>query len=142
VADESIINWAATRASDDPAFLGYDLREYSKVNGLDEVALAQFLECSKDSLVKLALCLHPSPALDSFRDNVERIAFHCAANAQRLAQLIREVDSVQAMRSAPPFQIPQRHGQSAVVLAARDRIGPLHRKQKRKAKKRKRPKSK
>ena len=142
MADETILNWAAARASDDPAFLAYDMREYSKMNGLDEIGLARFLECSHDSLVKLALCLHPNPHLDSFRDNVERIAIHCAANSMKLAQLVREVDSVQTMRSAPSLPMSQMHGHTTVLLAARDRVEPSHRKQRDKAKKKKRPKSK
>lgn len=138
--NEPILNWAATRASDDPVFLGYYLREYRSMNGLDELGLAQFLECAHDSLTRLALCLHPDPHSDTFRDNVERVAVHCAANPLKLAQLIREVDSVQTMRSAPVFHLSQVRGHGPALLAARDRTG--HRKKKTKTTKRKRPKSK
>ena len=142
MVDEIMFNWAAKRASEDPTFLGYHLQEYRKMNGLDETALTRFLECPHDSLTKLALCLHPDPHTGSFRDNVERIAVHCAANPLKLAQLIREVDSVQTMRSASAFVVPKVPGQSAVLLAARDRTRPPHRKQKTNVKKKKRPKSK
>ncbi len=129
MVDKDILLWAVGRASHDLQFLGYDLREYRELNDLDDDGVARFLQCSRESLDRLALCLHPDPNRGSFRADIEQTAFHCNAHPQRLAQLIRAVDAVRTMRSAPQLRIPQAEP-IAYLMAARDRRAKPSRKSK------------
>ena len=118
--EQDILRWAAKRAAEQPQLLGYELREYRVLNNASEDKLATVLGCSRDALVCLALCRRPDPSASSFRDDVEQIAMHCGANAQKLAALLREVDSLRTIR-----QVPAPHHLAAVrpglLAAARDR---------------------
>ncbi len=116
-----ILAWAARRTDEDPFFLGYDLREYRKSAEVDDNDLATFLECSLNALAHLALCRRPDPSSSSFRSDVEKVSAHCKVNAQKLAVLLREVDAIRAMRTAPHTQPAQRTSHSPVLMAARDR---------------------
>lgn len=120
MAEQNIIQWAAKRAADQPQLLGHELKEYRMLNDATEGDLATTLECSRDALVSLALCRRPDPTGPSFRAEVEQIALHCGVNAQKLAALLREVDSLRAIRqvSIPP-QLAA--GQPGLLAAARDR---------------------
>jgi hypothetical protein len=121
MAENDIFELAAMRAARDPFFLGHDLREYRDISELDDEGLARFLECSKEGLMRLALCRRPDPGKASFRPDVEQIALHCGASTQKLAALVREVDAVRTMRGAPQLQAPLAQSRSALLMAARDR---------------------
>ncbi len=116
MAQHEIVQWAARRARLEPLFLGHELFEYQKLGNHDEEEIATFLQCSTDALVSLALCRKPDTNGPSFRMDVERIADHCGANPTRLANLLREVDALRAMRA-----VQQSHAPSGLLLAARDR---------------------
>lgn len=120
MSEQDIIRWAATRAAEEPQLLGHELREYRTLNDASEDELATALGCSRDALVCLALCRRPDPSTPSFRGEVEQIAVHCGANAQKLAALLREVDSLRTIRQVP---VPPHVGvsQSGLLAAARDR---------------------
>lgn len=123
------MEWAAKRAADEPQLLGYELREYRTFTRATEDDVATVLGCSRDALICLALCRRPDPSAPSFRPDVEQIALHCGVNPQRLAALLREVDSLRAIRQAP-IQPHLADAQPALLAAARDR------KKKRRGKKR------
>ena len=120
MAEQNIMEWAAKRAADEARLLGHELREYRTLNDATEDDLAAALECSRDALTCLALCRRPDLNAPSFREDVEQIALHCGANAQRLVALLREVDSLRAIRQAP---IPPHLAapQPGLLAAARDR---------------------
>jgi hypothetical protein len=120
VAEQNVIQWAAKRAADEPRLLGHELREYRTLKDATEDDVATALECSRDALICLALCRRPDPSAPSFRADVEQIALHCGVNAQRLAVLLREVDSLRAIRQVP---IPPHlsAAQPGLLAAARDR---------------------
>jgi hypothetical protein len=125
VSEQDIIRWAAKRAAEEPQLLGHELREYRALNDASEDELATALECSRDALVCLALCRRPDPNAASFRAEVEQIAMHCGANAQKLAALLREVDSLRTIRQVPvpPHVAASRSG---LLAAARDRKRKSH----------------
>jgi len=93
-----ILRWAAKRAADEDFLLGYDLREYRELHGATEDDVASVLDCSSDALICLSLCRRPDLSAHSFRADVEQIAAHCRVNAQKLAALLREVDSLRTFR--------------------------------------------
>ena len=132
--EPDILRWAAKRAAEQPSLLGYELREYRALNNATDSDLADALGCSQESLVCLALCRRPNPSTPSFRADVEQIALHCGVNAQKLAGLLREVDSLRAIRQTP-FPPPLAASQSGLLVAARDRK-PNRRPQKRSGKRR------
>jgi len=114
------MQWAAKRAAEEPQLLGHELREYRTLNNATEDDVAKVLECSRNALTCLALCRRPDLNTPSFRVDVEQIALHCGANAQRLAALLREVDSLRAIRLAP-IQPHLAAPQAGLLAAARDR---------------------
>lgn len=120
MAEHDILRWAAKRTAEEPRLLGYELSEYRTFNDATEDDLAAALECSRDALVCLALCRRPDSNAPSFRVDVEQIALHCGVNAQKLAALLREVDSLRAIRQVP---IPPHLAapQLGLLAAARDR---------------------
>ena len=120
MSEQEILRWAAKRAAEEPKLLGHDLHEYRVLNDILEGELAAVLDCSRDALVCLALCRRPDPTASSFRTDVEQIASHCGANAQKLAALLREVDSLRTIRQVPisPYVAD---GHPGFLAAARDR---------------------
>ena len=120
MAENDILKWAANRTSNEPCLLGYDLHEYRAIHDASDDKLASLLHCSRDALVCLALCRRPDAAAPSFRADVEKIALHCGADAQRLAAMIREVDSLRTIRqSSVPAGV--KHPQPGLLAAARNR---------------------
>lgn len=118
--ESDILQWAAKRAAEETLLLGYDLREYQELHEATEDDLAGFLDCPPKALVCLSLCRRPDPAAQSFRVNVEQIALHCGVNAQKLATLLREVDSLRTIKEMP-LPAPVTFAQSGLLAAARDR---------------------
>lgn len=112
---------AAQRAMGDPLFLGYDLREYCQVSGLSELDLPRALDCSTRSVQRLSLCFRPSPDSWAFRADVERIAQHCGIESSKLVSMLRELDSVRAMRNLSGAALHSHAGRDPLLLAARDR---------------------
>ena len=115
-----ILRWAARRAADEDFLLGYDLREYRELHEATEDVVASVLDCSPDALVCLSLCRRPDPTAQSFRADVEQIAAHCRVNAQKLAALLREVDSLRTFSQAP-LPPPAAFARPGLLAAARDR---------------------
>ncbi|MBI4497317.1 MAG: hypothetical protein HY689_05405 [Chloroflexi bacterium] len=117
--DFGFLRRAAQRAAARPFFVARDLAAYMELHQVGEEALADLLGCSPEQLPRLALCRRPDPAGADFRSEVERIAQHVGARAERLAQLLREVDVVRTLRRAGPQQ--DRCDDRGMLLAARDR---------------------
>lgn len=115
--DDELLRRAAQRAADRPFFVASDLAAYRELHQLGEEALAEFLGCPPEQLPRLALCRRPDPDTPEFRREVERIAEHVGARAPRLAQLLREVASLHALRRADT----RSRGSTGALLAARDR---------------------
>jgi hypothetical protein len=103
------------RTRQDAFFVGRPLAIYQKLHGLDDHQLAQWLECSKDNLTRLALCRLPDDKKDGYQQNVRKIAVFAPCNPDRLVQLLREVASWEAL------QEDSQELAGGFLLAARDR---------------------
>jgi hypothetical protein len=104
------------RAAGNVFFLASALEAYRIVNQLDYNALAAHLGCSYEELPRLGLCRRPSTEPTAFRQDVERIASYASVRPDRLAQLLREVNSLQALQ-----QIDVGAPGQGLLMAARDR---------------------
>jgi len=120
VPEPDILRWAAQRAADEDFLLGYALREYRELHEATEEDVAHVLGCSPEALVCLSLCRRPDPSAQSFRSDVEQIALHCRVDAQKLAALLREIDSLRTIRQLPAPG-PATVAAWGVLAAARDR---------------------
>ena len=84
-----------------------------------ETHLARFLGCSTRNLPRLGLCRRPDPDSPTFQSDIRRVADAFGLHADRLIQLIREMDALDVLGNALPGT-----GQEAVrglLIAARDR---------------------
>ncbi len=86
---------------------------YREREGMDDEALAAFLECDPEALPRLALCRRPRQAPD-FRGDIEAIAAHGGANSARLAQLVRAAEALEGIEDLGG-------GTGSILMAARDR---------------------
>lgn len=119
VDEHRVLRVAAERAGNDPFFMGFELRAYKEIFGLDDKELASFLQCTSESLARLSLCRRPDMTSALFRDEIEQIAAYCSANAERLTELVRQAGSVRSFRGMPthiPMPVP-----TGMMAAARDR---------------------
>lgn len=115
--DRVLLARASLRAVDRPFFLAGALAGFRALRGMTDEQLATFLGCAPGILSELALCRRPDPAASTFRADVERVAAHVGAASEQLARLLREVDSVAALRRAPAATADR-----GTLLAARDRL--------------------
>jgi hypothetical protein len=115
--DRALLARAGLRAAGRPFFLASALAGFQAVRHMTDDQLATFLGCAPEALAELGLCRRPDPAESTFRADVERVAAHVGAASQQLARLLREVDSVAALRRAPSAPIDR-----GALLAARDRL--------------------
>jgi hypothetical protein len=119
LSDKDILRWAAKRSEEKPFLLGYDLHAYRAFHKTSDKELASFLNCSLDALVRLALCRRPNTMRPSFHNDVKKIALHCGADPQRLATLLREVDSLRTFKLVASSNVA--YPQAGLLAAARDR---------------------
>ena len=103
-----------SRASSDPLFVGSALAVYKMTRELDDVRLAAWLECSIDSLDRLALCRLPQREERLCRD-IEQIAAFGGCDADKLVALVREVAALVAFRKTGD------RARESFLVAARDR---------------------
>jgi len=110
-----VVQRALQRAAADPFFLASALEAYRSLNGLDDTALADYLDCSLEDMIRLAFCRRPVTDAMTFRREVEQIAAYASVRAERLAQLLREVDSLETLRKSSTTK-------PGFLMAARDRV--------------------
>ncbi len=127
LTDSELLALAAQRAGDRKFYLASALREYQDLRRIDDASLAQKLGCDAETLDRLRLCRRPATESDTFRTDVQAIAQRFGLAAIDLAVVLREVSSLEAMRSAEEGQ------PSAVLMAARDRKGSRRKKDDRRA---------
>lgn len=119
-ARDRYLRVAAERAGHRPFFIAGDLGEFRSLHGFSEIDLAAWLGCAPERLPELALCRRPEPHGAGFRRDVQKISDYISISPERLAQLLREVDAVDAFRrSDASSRAPRRDG---MLFAARDRI--------------------
>jgi hypothetical protein len=108
---------AAERARKHPFFLASVLEEYRQMNGMNSEEVAQFLGCSWEDLVRLALCRCPITDSPTFLKDVDYLARRFAFPSERLIQIIREINSIRALRDHFNTVQEKKH----LLMAARDR---------------------
>lgn len=87
-----VVRTAATR----PAFLGWVLAEYQKAEGLDDAALAQYLQADPEIVSSLRLCLRPRS--DRFLQDIEQVAATFPCDGDALIAVVRHVEFLNAAR--------------------------------------------
>jgi hypothetical protein len=107
---------AATRAAQDPTFLGHVLTIYREHERLSEDQLAEFLGTETVFLSRLYLCKRPDSATSNFAERVSAIADYVLIEAATLAGIIRQVDAIESLSARPQ--------PSGLLAAARDKEEP------------------
>ncbi len=103
------------RVRRDAFFVGRALAIYQRRHDLDDLKLAQRLECSVSDLKRLALCRLPDDKQQiEFQQDVRKIAAFAPCNPDRLVQLLREVASWDALQG------DSQERANGFLLAARD----------------------
>ncbi len=101
---ETLLERSVLRVANDETFLASDLRVWAG-GTLDLDALATFLGCTREGVVKVSLCRRPDPAAASFRPDILKIAVHAGVDEQRLLELVREAASLAAFRKSDGTQL-------------------------------------
>jgi len=114
--DTRMLAYAANRAKAHPHYLGWVLARYSKLENMPESDLAKTLGTTSHDLVRLSLCLRPRA--DSFAEDIEHISAKFNLTAGRLAQVVRFVESMEAMASPDTSPVL---AESGLLMAARAR---------------------
>lgn len=105
------------KAQSNTFFLAKVLAEFQIQNNLDDEALAELLGCKTDDLPRLGLCRCPDANQPTFATDIDHLANRYHLNANYLANLIRQVNALKAMKE---HLRKSRSGQT-ILLAARDR---------------------
>ena len=93
-------------ASIDPFYLGWYLASYAEMMSVDIVDVADELGCLPEMINVMSLCRAPRAEPPHFREDIEAVANRFQVRADRLANLVRQV------------QVASDQG---ILLAARDR---------------------
>ena len=125
-----ILRIAAERAASEPAFFAHALREYCAMFGLDLRSLATKLGCNIHDMTRLALCRKPDFDAPKWHEALEQIAHFVHVDSQLLLQLLREVDTLTAMRAVPATSTIYPGDQPGLLAAARLRKPRTHKKPK------------
>src|SRR5215467_4409917 len=97
-ARDRYLRVAAERAAGRPFFIAKALAEFRTLYRFSENDLAAWLGCARGRLPDLALCRRPAARGPEFRADVHKISRYIGIRPERLAQLLREVDAIDAFR--------------------------------------------
>ncbi len=109
----------ARRLEGNADFMASALALYRKQDRMDDRALAEQLGTSEDMLLRLALCKRPQSESPQFADQVRQMAQYVRIEAGRLANLLREIESLEQFSQLPEAR--QAPLGSGLLAAARDR---------------------
>jgi hypothetical protein len=107
---------AAQRATHEPMFLAYDLNVFAEQRGANREGVGDWLGIAGDALDRLALCRSPRRGRH-FSADLDAIASFAEVDGRRLAKLVRQVDALTALASAPSSHV-------APMLAAAREMSP------------------
>lgn len=116
----------AQRAGQISGLMASIMTRYKQLEHLNDDELALILQTDALGLARLALSKRPSPD-EHFAGQTEQIASYSSTDAVKLAQLIRYVDSMDALAQKPAVAAVAESTEqfipkvSGVVAAARDR---------------------
>jgi hypothetical protein len=103
-----LLERAIVKVANDEKYVASDFRIWTG-GSLNLEAISEFLHCNRGTVVKIGLCLRPSPT--SFRADTVKIAALGGVDEQLLMGLLREAASLSAFRAAV---------ESPLMAAARD----------------------
>lgn len=81
------------RAENHDQFVASRLAQFKQSQKVDDSGVAAYLRRDVDQLLRLALCVAPTPK-DHFPSHVQKIASFVGCDAGQLASLIRQCDAV------------------------------------------------
>src|SRR5207245_135331 len=106
---------AAARAGNRPFYLAGALAGFQRLRKMTDDELQRHLDCSAETLNALRLCRRPDVESPQFQDDARTIGERLGIAPVALAQLLREVAAVDAMRGRQGGQ------SSGFLMAARDK---------------------
>lgn len=124
--NKSIISFAR-RFQNDSRFMAYVLAVYQTQEGLDVEDLAQALGIWPEMLTRLALCRRPPADAPQFAEQVRAIADYTLTDEAQLANILRQVDSLENLAQRPSLlTTPETEARivaplTGLLAAARDR---------------------
>jgi hypothetical protein len=116
--ETQVLTYAAHRAQTRPEYLGWIFVQYRKSEQLTEAALAESLATTSSTVVRLSLCLRPRA--DHFAEDVQEICAKFNVAVDKLAAIVRFVESIEALRGNPQ----PASGDAGLLMAARSRPKP------------------
>jgi hypothetical protein len=118
----------ADRLKEDPDYMAWVFANYQKIEKLSEAQLMQALGTSPAGYARISLCKRPLADSQDFASQMKQIADYSDTDPSLLANIIRQVDAVQALHSKPEdlteaegTSLPE-YLQGGVLAAARDRM--------------------
>lgn len=112
---EELLALAAARAGNRPFYLASVLVAFQELHQMSDEDLGNRLDCSGATLNALRLCRRPDVDSPQFQNDVRAIGERFSIAPLPLAQLLREVAAVDAMRR------PHGEHSSGFLMAARDK---------------------
>lgn len=109
----------AEKAKQRKFFLSSTFSIFQSAHGINDEELSQILGCSIDDLNRLALCRKPNSEILSFKEEVEQISNSFSVDKVRLAQIIKEVDSIILFREIDHSNLDNK----GFLIAARENEG-------------------
>lgn len=116
----------AARLEDDPKFMANILHKYQGQEKLSRDEVIRKFDISQGQFAQLALCKRPDAEAEDFAAQVRNIASVVGVNASIIVEIIRQVDSLEALSHQPTSQettVSDRQviSYQGALAAARDR---------------------
>ncbi len=116
----------AKRLNEDTEYMASILAMYQICERLTDQSLSELLGISPGMLARLALCKRPNPESADFAQQVRKLADFTGADVGAIANLIRQIEALEAMKvlSKKQFGQSERWSMAAsqgLLAAARDR---------------------
>jgi hypothetical protein len=117
----------ARRLRDNPNFMARVLAVYQEQERLGDDALAEHLHTTPATLARLAVCKRPDSSSPQFADQVRQISTYTNIDPAQLANIVRQVDSLEKLSELPRMNAPEEADapqgwlQPGLLAAARDR---------------------
>lgn len=118
-----LLEQAATRAAESEFFLARVFNDYERLENLNAPDLARYLGCNLETLTRLALCRRPTSGdPNEFKSDIRKISQHFDIDANKLAALVRYVDTMKSFSESP--QLTEDVSEQGILLTARDQEEP------------------
>jgi hypothetical protein len=101
-------------------YMAWILASYQRQEKISENKLLEKLQISHDVLLRLAMCISPNSESAEFHAQVAQVASYCNIDNSLLTNIIRQVESLDALSSQPTVNDGFIVGSPGVFAAARD----------------------